>query len=129
MGIGVWQPGKQRSVSGEQLETLLDKARRIDPNQLISTCDREFVEANAWVMKLEEGAWSDSDALPDDDLVALIRFFTLAEMQLAGWEAGKQNPVIYLVRILKSRGEFSADLRKWIRSNTDNRYLPYGAAL
>jgi hypothetical protein len=58
-----------------------------------------------------------------------LNAFTLAEMHFQGWEAGKQNPVVYLVRMLRARGEFSADLRKWIRANTDNRYLPYGSAL
>ena len=50
-------------------------------------------------------------------------------MQLPGWEAGKKNPVIYLVRILKDRDGFDPELRKWIKTNTDNRYLPYGSAL
>ena len=45
------------------------------------------------------------------------------------WEAGNKSPVIPLVKILKERGDFEADLRKWIKSNTKNRYLPNGSAL
>ena len=67
--------------------------------------------------------------LDDGELDDLIRLFTLAEMQLPGWEAGKKSPVIYLVRILKARDAFSADLRRWVKANTDNRYLPNGSAL
>jgi hypothetical protein len=37
--------------------------------------------------------------------------------------------VIPLVKMLKERGDFDADLRKWIKSNTKNRYLPYGSAI
>jgi hypothetical protein len=81
------------------------------------------------MMKLEESEWHLAEPLSAEDLVGLIRFFTLAEMQLQGWEAGSKNPVIYFVRMLKSRGEFPPELRKWVRANTDNRYLPNGAAL
>ncbi len=126
MGVGVWDPGI--SVSTEQLQKLVSQVVEINLAQLTS-CDDEFIDGNAWMMKLGESAWQTANSLPVEDLVNLIRFFTLAEMQLPGWKGGKQNPVIYLVKILKSRDEFSADLRKWIRANTDNRYLPYGAAL
>ncbi len=129
VGVGVWEPGKSISVSTEQLQKLVSQVGEIDLAQLTSTCDDEFMDSNAWMMKLGESAWQVADALPAEDLVRLVRFFTLAEMQLPGWEGGKRNPVICLVKILKSRDEFPADLRKWIRANTDNRYLPYGAAL
>lgn len=129
MGVGVWEPGKSISVSTEQLRELVSQVGEIDLAQLTSTCDDEFIDGHAWMMKLGESAWQAANSLPGEDLVNLIRFFTLAEMQLPGWEGGRQNPVVYLVKILKSRDEFSADLRKWIRANTDNRYLPYGAAL
>ena len=68
-------------------------------------------------------------ALSDEELIGLVRFFTLAEMQLPGWDGGKQSPVIYLVRILKQRGAFTPMLRQWVKANTDNRYLPNGALL
>ena len=129
MAVGVWEPGKSTSVSTEQLQKLLSKVSETDLSRLSSTLDKEFMEGNVWMMKLKESAWQVADALALEDLVDLIRFFTLAEMQLPGWEGGKQNPVIYLAKILKSRDEFSPELRKWIRTNTDNRYLPYGAAL
>ena len=129
MGVGVWEPGMSISVSTEQLRKLVSQVGEIDLAQLTSTCDDEFMDSNAWMMKLGESAWRVADSLAAEDLVRLVRFFTLVEMQLPGWEGGKRNPVIYLVKILKSRDEFPADLRKWIRANTDNRYLPYGAAV
>ena len=129
MAVGVWEPGKSTIVSTEQLQKLLSKVSKTDLSRLSSTLDKEFMEGNVWMMKLKESAWQVADAVALEDLVDLIRFFTLAEMQLPGWEGGKQNPVIYLVKILKSRDEFSPELRKWIRTNSDNRYLPYGAAL
>jgi hypothetical protein len=81
------------------------------------------------LMKLDAAAWAFAEQLTDEEVVTLIRFFTRAEMELPGWEAGKRSPVIPLVKILKSRDGFGADLRKWIKSNTDNRYLPNGSVL
>lgn len=61
-------------------------------------------------------------------LLALIRFFTLAE-QLPGWESGARSPVIPLARALKARGDYPDDLTAWIKAHTDNRFLPYGSLL
>ncbi|MFT7688808.1 MAG: hypothetical protein ACI9FB_004173, partial [Candidatus Azotimanducaceae bacterium] len=33
------------------------------------------------------------------------------------------------VKVLKKRQLFDAELRKWIKANTENRYLPNGAVL
>ncbi len=129
MSVDVWEPGKPSSVSTEQIVAVVEQARQVDIEQLKLNCDEAFATDHAWMMKLEESEWHLAEPLSAEDLVGLIRFFTLAEMQLQGWEAGSKNPVIYLVRMLKSRGEFSAELRKWVRANTDNRFLPNGAAL
>ncbi len=80
-------------------------------------------------MKQEQDAFAAAEALSEDELVDLVKFFTLAESQLPGWEGGKRNPVIYLVRIIKGRGGLTAELRKWIKANTENRWLPHGSAL
>ena len=80
-------------------------------------------------MKSGGEVWKEAEVLSDTDIRRLIVFFTLAERQLSGWEAGRLSPVIDLVRILKQRGSFQPELRKWIKANTDNRYLPNGAVL
>ncbi len=129
MSVGVWEPGNPSSVSPEQIVAVVEQARQVDVEQLKLNCDEAFVADHAWMMKLEESEWRSAESLSAEDLVGLIRFFTLAEMQLQGWEAGSKNPVIYFVRMLKSRGEFPPELRKWVRANTDNRFLPNGAAL
>lgn len=69
-----------------------------------------------------------SDSLDTVQLLALIRFYTLAE-RLPGWEAGARSPVIPMVAELKKRGEYPADLGAWIKERTDNRFLPYGSLL
>ena len=66
--------------------------------------------------------------LGSDEIVALIRLFTLGE-RLPGWEAGARSPVVPLVAALKERGEYPQDLTAWIKANTGNRFLPYGSLL
>ncbi len=63
-----------------------------------------------------------------DVLVALVRLYTLAE-RLPGWEAGAKSPVIPLAAELKQRGAYPEGLTAWIKSNTDNRFLPYGSLM
>lgn len=71
-----------------------------------------------------------SEELELHTLVHLVRFFTLAEVQLTGWEAGSKSPVIWLCRELKKRGAFpDPELIQWIKENTDNKFLPYGNLL
>ena len=80
--------------------------------------------------------WTDEQWLPwlgklnHDTLLDLIRFFTCAEMQLDGWNAGEQSPVIKITRRLKASGHrLDKELLLWIRQNSSNRYLPNGAVL
>lgn len=124
MTIGVWQPRKKANLTKPNLERL---AAALDGDQVVLTPDEAAVDVA--LMQLEPGAWQVADDLDDELIVRLVRFFTLAEMQLAGWEAGKQSPVIPLVKVLKGRGSFDAELRRWIKTHTDNRYLPYGSVL
>ena len=133
VAVGSWEPAGKPKLSSEIRESLLDRFVTLgsQPEMLDLTSELTPAEISegAPLMTLPTSAW---DFLKDRDassLTALIRFFTVAEDQLPGWNAGSKSPVIALVSILKERGEFSAELRKWVKSNTDNRYLPYGSAL
>jgi hypothetical protein len=133
MSVGVWSPDGDkeaaRSVDHPMLEKCLALAATIA--EVVSAQDLEAagLHTENWLMDLEPAAWEVAKDLDADGISKLIRFFTLVEMNVSGWEAGKKSPVIPLVRILKDRGEFDPTLRKWIKANTDNRYLPYGSAL
>ncbi len=128
MSTGVWEPNKKLEVDAARLRGLLAVCRAAGPD-LAASLPPGFVQDNAMLMKQEEGDFAAAGELTDEEVIDLIRFFTVAEMQLPGWEGGKTNPVIYLVKILKHRDGFSAELRKWIKANTDNRWLPHGSAL
>ena len=134
MAIGVWDPdqGKaQLEESPVDEELLLQFLMVPISGDTISSVDLEAagVSGESAVMNLDASAWSAAELMAGDEIAHLIRVFTLLEMQVPGWDAGAKSPVIPLVKVLKSRGEFSPELRKWIKASTDNRYLPYGSAL
>ena len=134
MSIGVWEPGKPQveapvEVDLQMLERFASLAKEEKLDDLNGTVSPADKNSGAALMKLESSQWAPAEDLGNEQLELLIRFFTIAEVELSGWEGGKRCPVIYLVRILKDRDAFTPELRRWIKSNTDNRYLPYGSAL
>jgi len=65
----------------------------------------------------------------DDELLGLLRVFTLGEMQYASWAAGDKSPVVPIVKALKARGAYQPELTRWIKSHTTNKYLPHGSLM
>jgi len=129
MAIGVWEPKSPSNLTLEQIQAVLTAVKNIDMNELVSILEDDFIRSHSHMMKLDKTSWLHAVDLDSTEIETLIRFFTLAEMQLPGWDGGDRNPVIYLARILKDRGEFTPELKKWVKANTDNRYLPNGAVL
>lgn len=132
MSVGVWKPG-EGAESRVVDPVLLDSFSRL-ANDLSDAVDAGMLDAaelasENWVMTAGPAAWAAAEAQNSDVIVSLVRLFTLVEEQVSGWEAGNKSPVIQLVKILKERGDFEAELRKWIKANTKNRYLPNGSAL
>ncbi len=126
---GQWSPKRDFELELDDLEKLA-RGYAVAPEADISSwLPAADVERGKAMMKMTADAWQAVEAFPTETLIALVRFFTLAEMQLPGWDGGKDSPVIPLVRLLKARDDFTPDLRRWIKANTDNRYLPYGSAL
>ena len=134
MAVFTWDPhlgnksGKETAavIDNDQLASFL----RLPEEGPFSVLDLEAagVASLQHVMRLDVEVWEVAEGLPTSEIVHLIRAFTLIEI-MPGWEAGAKSPVISLVKILKKREEFDVELRKWIKSNSDNRYLPYGSVL
>ena len=133
MAIGEWNPeGSTIKIVEIDLEFLQNMERLASDNDLAdisALLEASQISQGAVLMTLDSSSWDCVNDWDDQQLEALIRFFTLAEMQLPGWQGGSKSPVIALVRILKERDAFPQALRRWIKANTDNRYLPYGSAL
>ena len=129
MTIGVWEPAGSTEIDLAKLKEFIELAESADLSKLKTTLPEAFISSNAGVMKRQSSDWQALNELDNEELVLLARFFTLAEFQLPAWEGAKLSPVIYIVKVLKQRDSFDAELRKWIKANTDNRYLPNGAIL
>ena len=128
MTLGVWKPASEQLLSMAALTILLEQLPTSELQSLEGLTAEGFEVARGWI-KLPAQSWALAETLSSEHIRQLIRFFTLAEYHWAGWEAGKLSPVIPLVAQLKQRDAFDAAFRRWIKTNTDNRYLPNGAIL
>lgn len=130
MSVGVWDPSKNKpeTLDAEQLTRLQGLIDALDLEESITALPDDL-QGDSWMMHLSTDDWAIADNLDDRQIEHLIRFFTLVERDISGWEAGKTSPVIPLVKLLKQRACFTPEMRKWIKRHTDNRYLPNGSAL
>lgn len=126
---GVWEPAQSFQVTDEMLAGYLELIANLDLENLSNGFPQDEMKSGAKLMKLQAKDWEAANALSDEQLTDLVRFFTKAEMQFTGWDAGKTSPVIYLVKMLKQRKAFSTELKQWVKANTDNRFLPNGAVV
>ncbi len=137
MSLGTWDPTTQSAKSSlsidpawlrEFIAIAQDESALGNLNQALP---EQAIIQRAGLMQLDIDDWNAAcSGMDGAELLALIRFFTLAEQQLAGWHAGHKSPVIALARLLKQRGApLNRELQLWIRQHSDNRYLPHGKLL
>ncbi|MBT8140325.1 MAG: hypothetical protein KJP25_11215 [Gammaproteobacteria bacterium] len=144
MTTGSWDPGSGTVKASARLDAALLKRFLHIAEAIASSEGSEGGESGApdslegllapedrgraEIMQLPTQAWQAAlSGYSNQQLLALIRFFTLAEMQLPGWQAGVTSPVIAINSVLKSRGyKLEKPLLQWIRKNSSNRFLPNG---
>ena len=129
MSVGTWYPSEQiTELSPAVLDRLLAAAAQpVEENFGLSRAD---IERLAGLAQADRVNWqAASRRLDDDQMLALIRFYTLAEGKFPAWKAGSNSPVIVLAKALRARGAWPAELTAWIKRHTDNRFLPYGSLL
>lgn len=136
MSLGTWDPTTQTAKSSLRIDPawlreFIALAQQDKLTDLNGALPESAIVERAGLMQLDVDDWNAAcGGMDGAELLALIRFFTLAEQQLPGWHAGHKSPVIALARMLKQRGApLSRDLQLWIRANSDNRYLPHGKVL
>lgn len=133
MSVGAWDPnqatGEGFDIDMAILERFISLSENDQLDNLTQQLDNELITGQAPLMKQERDRWTETAAqLSSEQILHLIRFFTLAEMQLTGWEAGSESPVIWLTKILRQRKQpLDRDMLLWIRANSDNRFIPNGA--
>ncbi len=138
MSVESFDPGAQATqLTDAALERLLEvstalsdgaeKGSEIEGNFGLSALERSSM---AGLMTAPAERWQQAvEALSSEQIESLIRFLTLAEEAIGGWQAGDKSPVIALVKVLKSRGSYDRSLTRWIKANSGNRFLPHGSLM
>lgn len=132
MSIGSWDPTADAAahdidIATGTLQRFIQISQTGQLEQLEQLITGDEAQVLSGLMTLDSAQWlAAASPLSDEDLLHLIRFFTVAE-NIAGWEAGEKSPVIPLAKTLRKRGaRLDRELLQWIRSVNDNRFLPYG---
>lgn len=136
MSVKAWQPSAATpatqspfSIDQKILKQFIDLSKSEHLGDLSSAVPEDLQSSQSALMTLGKESWILSAAdFSNEELIHLIRFFTLAEQQLEGWQAGAESPVIWLVKVLRQRRAApDKELLLWIKANSDNRFLPNGA--
>tara|TARA_B100000767_G_scaffold159325_1_gene149493 strand:- start:1409 stop:1813 length:405 start_codon:yes stop_codon:yes gene_type:complete len=132
MTIGSWDPSDKKTPVDDTVDCDLLKRLLAAVNDLpceladaLSSTDLQQTH----IIKASPSAWHHAiNELSNQELVSLIQFFTLVEMQLPNWTAGAQSPAILINKALRKRGEkLNKETLLWIKKNTDNRFIPNGS--
>jgi len=127
MSLGSWIPeGEKASISLPTLEQLAQWSRADETS--IDNLDASALSHLSATVQSGVDVWlAHLSALPDENLLGLVRFFTLLEMRHNSCRADQHSPAIACSKLLRQRGnKLDKELLTWIRSVSDNRYLPYG---
>ncbi len=134
MSINTWDPNASISTTNsyllniEFLQKIINDHQQDSISNIQSYLSTEEQKQHQPIMKLAKESWfAIKEQLSDEDIVVLIKFFTLAEMQFSDWTAEEYSPVIWLSKIFRQRGKtLDKDLLLWIKSTSNNKFLPYG---
>ena len=126
LSVGAWNPAEQiTELSDSVLGELLAAADCLEQEDFgLSVAEASRLAATA---RLQPDAWQAVATLADEQLVRLVRLYTLAEGRFPEWKAGSASPVIALFRLLRRRSAWPPDLTAWIKAHSDNKFLPYGS--
>ena len=121
--IGSWDPDPKLS---EQHRDILDRAAdAIDQQGLGMTTETQQMLSS--VIQASPQIWLDFvEQETTIRIIGWIKVLTLIE-EVLGVEVGAKSPVITLVRLLKKRNAYPNYLTEWIKSHSNNRFLPYGS--
>jgi hypothetical protein len=135
MSLGSWDPKAAQTetdfkIDPQILQRFIEISREQQLKEIDQLLNAEDKQTQAALMQQDKSNWfSAAESLSNDDLLDLMRFFTLAE-KLPGWESGDKSPVIWLGKVLKKRGAgIDRDLVLWIKANSSNQFLPHGSLL
>ena len=129
MSVGTWNPSEQIAELDETVLGQLLAAAERPPDEDFGLLGAD-VERLAGVAHTNRVDWAPAvERLGNDDLIALVRLYTLAEAIFPSWKANANSPVIVIAKSLRKRNAWPADLTHWIKRHSENKFLPYGSLL
>jgi len=137
MTIESWSPNEQHSadnVSAEQVNALLAIIGEKDRKALQDFMHGDIKDELAEFVNLKQKSamqWQESlTAIDNNQALSILYFFVLAEKAFDAFHAGEKSSVIGIYKILKKRGfKLSKEELQWIKTNSDNRFLPNGPVM
>ena len=132
MNTKIWDPEnkKKSNIDNGLLDQFIQIVRNCEESNIKNHLTD--VEKNKfYILRISDDIWLQSlNDFDNADLLDLIKFFTLIEMQLDDWISGENSPVIKINKILKKRGiKLDQQMLLWIKKNSSNRYIPNGKIL
>lgn len=126
MTVGTFDPNASSSTVDAQL---IERACGV-ASHVTSEIDLSSEEIQSLSVLATYGGWAEwLPELSDQQVEDLVRLFTLGEMQYPAWAADDKSPVVIFVKALKQRGVDTVELKRWIKTNTTNKFLPHGSLM
>ncbi|MBL4799048.1 MAG: hypothetical protein JKY50_16670 [Oleispira sp.] len=131
--VDTWQPSSSNDIISEQkladFSTLIKSQE--DARQNIKGLIEEDIKLIESLINTPQSAWIKAiEGFSAEQVKNLCMFFTIGEMEFSNWVFASKNPTIYFIKHLKAQSTpLEKDFIRWLKKQTDNRYIPYGAAL
>ena len=131
--VDTWQPSSSNDIISEQKLagfSALIKSQE-DARQNIKGLIEEDIKLIESLINTPQSAWIKAiEGFSAEQVKNLCMFFTIGEMEFTNWAFASKNPTIYFIKHLKAQSTpLEKDFIRWLKKQTDNRYIPYGAAL
>lgn len=137
MNTEMWDPNAGTSSNADApnyqldndfLKRIIDTCNIDDLSHFKSLLNEVEIKKHRDIMFVTKDVWLESlKNFNDDELIALIHFFTLAEVHFAHWQAEDKSPVISIAKLLRKRKHaLGKELLIWIKNNNKNKFLPFG---
>lgn len=131
--VDTWQPNTGiDSISTDILIRLIERiSSRETAKNDIHQISEEDINQIAGYLNTPQGLWLQAVVdLSDEQILKLCVLFTIGEMEFPSWAFASKNPTIYFLKHLKTKKiVVEKDFVRWLKKQTDNRYIPYGPAL
>lgn len=132
MSLGTWDPdseNKTLNTTDVDINQYIPLGEETAVEKTTADLSNDAINTLTPLMKQERSFWhSVATNLSDDEIIKLIRFFTLAEEKHSQLYAGDNSPVIGLNQSLKQRKKpLSKEFLQWIKTHSSNKFLPNGS--